>query len=110
MSTVLPATSLREEEAYSKARGGVFSDAPVFGRQERIRETPSFWIMAGGEKGTLLKKLNQSCSHLGQNRSLLWQERKRHGHEAGGKPDRCVGAGKRLSEGTCSRAKRLGLI
>jgi 3-hydroxyisobutyrate dehydrogenase and related beta-hydroxyacid dehydrogenases len=33
MSTVLPATSLREQEAYAK-RGVDFLDAPVFGRQK----------------------------------------------------------------------------
>ena len=37
MSTVLPATSLREQEAYSK-RGADFLDAPVFGSKKEAAD------------------------------------------------------------------------
>src|SRR5438105_14640786 len=46
MSTVLPAMSLREQEAYAK--GGVdFLDAPVFGSKTESADA-KLWIMAAG--------------------------------------------------------------
>ena len=48
MSTVLPATSLREEQAYSK-RGVDFLDAPVFGSKNESANA-ELWIMAAGNK------------------------------------------------------------
>jgi 3-hydroxyisobutyrate dehydrogenase-like beta-hydroxyacid dehydrogenase len=63
MSTVLPATSLREQQAYSK-RGVDFLDAPVFGSKNESANA-ELWIMAAG-KSTLLKKLNPSCSIWGK--------------------------------------------
>jgi 3-hydroxyisobutyrate dehydrogenase-like beta-hydroxyacid dehydrogenase len=63
LSTVLPATSLREQEAYSK-RGADFLDAPSLAAKRKPR-MPSFglWLRA---KGTLLKKLDRSCSIWGK--------------------------------------------
>ena len=46
MSTVLPATSLREHEAYSK-HGVDFLDAPVFGSKQESADA-KLWIMAAG--------------------------------------------------------------
>jgi len=51
MSTVLPATSLRELEAYGK-RGVDFLDAPVFGSKLEAAEA-KLWIMAAGNKNHL---------------------------------------------------------
>ena len=48
MSTVLPATSLREQEAYSK-RGVDFLDAPVFGSKNESANA-ELWIMAAGKR------------------------------------------------------------
>jgi 3-hydroxyisobutyrate dehydrogenase-like beta-hydroxyacid dehydrogenase len=48
MSTVLPATSLRELEAYGK-HGVDFLDAPVFGSKQESAEA-KLWIMAAGNK------------------------------------------------------------
>src|SRR5882724_502029 len=48
MSTVLPATSLREEEAYAR-RGADFLDAPVFGSKNESAKA-KLWIMVAGNK------------------------------------------------------------
>ena len=48
MSTVLPATSLREQEAYAK-RGVDFLDAPVFGSKRESADA-KLWIMAAGNQ------------------------------------------------------------
>src|SRR6059058_3329924 len=53
MSTVLPATSLREEEAYAK-RGVDFLDAPVFGSKQESAQA-KLWIMAAGNKAIFEK-------------------------------------------------------
>src|SRR5213595_3490382 len=71
MSTVLPATSLREQQAYSK-RGVDFLDAPVFGSKNESANA-ELWIMAAGKKHTF-EKVKPVLQHLGQNHSLLWQE------------------------------------
>jgi 3-hydroxyisobutyrate dehydrogenase-like beta-hydroxyacid dehydrogenase len=63
MSTVLPATSLREEEAYSK-RGVDFLDAPVFGSKNESANA-ELWIMAAGKKHTF-EKVKPVLQHLGQ--------------------------------------------
>ena len=71
MSTVLPATSLREQEAYSK-RGGDFLDAPVFGSKNESAEA-KLWIMAAGNKAIfekvkpVLTKLGQTVHYFGKN-------------------------------------------
>src|SRR4051794_15919583 len=63
MSTVLPATSLREQEAYAK-HGVDFLDAPVFGsRQESI--DAKLWIMVAGNKA-IFEKVKPVLEHLGQ--------------------------------------------
>src|SRR6266403_70343 len=49
MSTVLPAMSSREQEAYAK-RGVDFLDAPVFGSKQESADA-KLWIMAAGNKG-----------------------------------------------------------
>jgi len=72
MSTVLPTTSLREQEAYAK-KGVDFLDAPVFGSKQESADA-KLWIMAAGNKA-------------------IWQERKRRGYEAGGKSHRGAGNG-----------------
>src|SRR5438477_3189507 len=90
MSTVLPTTSLREEEAYAK-RGVDFLDAPVFGSKNESANA-KLWIMAAGNKA-IFEKSETSLRTFGANRSLLRQERKRRSHETGGKPHRCVGNG-----------------
>ncbi len=56
MSTVLPATSLREQEAYAK-RGVDFLDAPVFGSKQEAADA-KLWIMAAGNKAIFEKVLN----------------------------------------------------
>jgi 3-hydroxyisobutyrate dehydrogenase-like beta-hydroxyacid dehydrogenase len=63
MSTVLPATSLREQEAYSK-RGVDFLDAPVFGSKNESANA-ELWIMAAGKKPTF-EKVKPVLQHLGQ--------------------------------------------
>jgi len=63
MSTVLPATSLREEEAYAK-RGADFLDAPVFGSKQESAEA-KLWIMAAGNKA-IFEKVKPVLAHLGQ--------------------------------------------
>ena len=63
MSTVLPATSLREQEAYSK-RGVDFLDAPVFGSKKESANA-ELWIMAAGKRDTF-EKVKPVLLHLGQ--------------------------------------------
>ncbi len=53
MSTVLPATSLREQEAYAK-RGVDFLDVPVFGSKQGSADA-KLWIMAAGNRRSLKK-------------------------------------------------------
>jgi 3-hydroxyisobutyrate dehydrogenase-like beta-hydroxyacid dehydrogenase len=71
MSTVLPATSLREQEAYGK-RGVDFLDVPVFGSKKESAEA-KLWIMAAGNKATfekvkpVLEKLGQTVHYFGKN-------------------------------------------
>jgi 3-hydroxyisobutyrate dehydrogenase-like beta-hydroxyacid dehydrogenase len=71
MSTVLPATSLREQEAYAK-RGVDFLDAPVFGsKNESVKG--KLWVLAAGKKEVfdrvkpVLEKLGQTVHYLGKN-------------------------------------------
>ena len=63
MSTVLPATSLREQEAYAK-RGVDFLDAPVFGSRQEAADA-KLWIMAAGDKA-IFEKVKPVLEHLGQ--------------------------------------------
>jgi 3-hydroxyisobutyrate dehydrogenase-like beta-hydroxyacid dehydrogenase len=63
MSTVLPTTSLREEEAYAK-RGVDFVDAPVFGSKQEAAEA-KLWIMVAGNKA-IFEKVKPVLEHLGQ--------------------------------------------
>src|SRR6266446_1614977 len=63
MSTVLPATSLREEEAYAK-RGVDFLDVPVFGSKQESADA-KLWIMAAGNKA-VFEKVKPVLEHLGQ--------------------------------------------
>jgi 3-hydroxyisobutyrate dehydrogenase-like beta-hydroxyacid dehydrogenase len=63
MSTVLPATSLREQEAYTK-RGVDFVDAPVFGSKQESADA-KLWIMAAGNKA-VFEKVKSVLEHLGQ--------------------------------------------
>ena len=63
MSTVLPATSLREQQAYSN-RGVNFLDAPVFGSKNESANA-ELWIMAAGKKHTF-EKVKPVLQHLGQ--------------------------------------------
>jgi 3-hydroxyisobutyrate dehydrogenase-like beta-hydroxyacid dehydrogenase len=63
MSTVLPATSLRELEAYAK-RGVDFLDAPVFGSKSESAQA-KLWIMAAGNKA-IFEKVKPVLEHLGQ--------------------------------------------
>jgi 3-hydroxyisobutyrate dehydrogenase-like beta-hydroxyacid dehydrogenase len=63
MSTVLPTTSLREQEAYAK-RGVDFLDAPVFGSKQESAEA-KLWIMAAGNKA-IFEKVKPVLKHLGQ--------------------------------------------
>src|SRR6202011_4886391 len=71
MSTVLPATSLREEKAY--ARHGVdFLDAPVFGSKKESADA-KLWIMAAGKRDIfekvkpILEQLGQTVHYFGKN-------------------------------------------
>src|SRR5438093_11873859 len=63
MSTVLPATSLQEQEAYAK-RGVDFLDAPVFGSRQESANA-KLWIMAAGNKA-IYEKLKPVLEHLRQ--------------------------------------------
>jgi 3-hydroxyisobutyrate dehydrogenase-like beta-hydroxyacid dehydrogenase len=63
MSTVLPTTSLREQEAYAK-RGVDFLDAPVFGSKQESAKA-KLWIMAAGNK-EIFEKVKPLLEHLGQ--------------------------------------------
>jgi 3-hydroxyisobutyrate dehydrogenase-like beta-hydroxyacid dehydrogenase len=63
MSTVLPATSLREQQAYSK-RGVEFLDAPVFGSKNESANA-ELWIMVAGKRDTF-EKVKPVLQHLGQ--------------------------------------------
>ena len=63
MSTVLPATSLREQEAYAK-RGADFLDAPVFGSKNESANA-ELWIMAAGKRDAF-EKVKPVLQHLGQ--------------------------------------------
>ena len=63
MSTVLPATSLREQEAYAK-RGADFLDAPVFGSKQEAADA-KLWIMAAGNKA-IFEKVKPVLQHFGQ--------------------------------------------
>jgi 3-hydroxyisobutyrate dehydrogenase-like beta-hydroxyacid dehydrogenase len=71
MSTVLPATSLREQEAYAK-HGVDFLDAPVFGSKQESAKA-KLWIMAAGNKAIfekakpVLTKLGQTVHFFGKN-------------------------------------------
>jgi 3-hydroxyisobutyrate dehydrogenase-like beta-hydroxyacid dehydrogenase len=71
MSTVLLASSLREQEAYAK-RGVDFLDAPVFGSKKESAEA-KLWIMAAGNKAIfekvrpVLEKLGQTVHYFGKN-------------------------------------------
>src|SRR5437667_9783444 len=63
MSTVLPAMSLREQEAYAK-RGVDFLDAPVFGSKQESADA-KLWIMAAGNQA-VFEKVKPVLEHLGQ--------------------------------------------
>ena len=63
MSTVLPATSLREQEAYAE-HGVDFLDAPVFGSKKEAAEA-KLWIMAAGKRDAF-EKVKPVLQHLGQ--------------------------------------------
>jgi len=71
MSTVLPAMSLREQEAYAK-RGVDFLDAPVFGSKSEAADA-ELWIMAAGNKAVfekvkpVLEQLGQTVHYFGKN-------------------------------------------
>ena len=71
MSTVLPATSLREREAYAK-HGVDFLDAPVFGSKQESADA-KLWIMAAGNKAIyekvkpILEQLGQTVHYFGKN-------------------------------------------
>jgi 3-hydroxyisobutyrate dehydrogenase-like beta-hydroxyacid dehydrogenase len=63
MSTALPATSLREQEAFAK-HGVDFLDAPVFGSKQEAAEA-KLWIMAAGNKA-VFHRVKPVLEHLGQ--------------------------------------------
>jgi 3-hydroxyisobutyrate dehydrogenase-like beta-hydroxyacid dehydrogenase len=71
MSTVLPAISLREQQAYAK-RGVDFLDAPVFGSKNESAKA-KLWVLAAGKKEAfekvkpVLEKLGQTVQYLGKN-------------------------------------------
>jgi 3-hydroxyisobutyrate dehydrogenase-like beta-hydroxyacid dehydrogenase len=71
MSTVLPATSLREQEAYTK-HGVDFLDAPVFGSKKESANA-KLWIMAAGKRDIfekvkpVLEQLGQTVHYFGKN-------------------------------------------
>jgi 3-hydroxyisobutyrate dehydrogenase-like beta-hydroxyacid dehydrogenase len=70
MSTVLPATSRREQEAYAE-HGVDFLDAPVFGSKKESADA-KLWIMAAGNKAIyekakpVLERLGQTVHYLGK--------------------------------------------
>jgi 3-hydroxyisobutyrate dehydrogenase-like beta-hydroxyacid dehydrogenase len=63
MSTVLPAMSLREQEAYA-IRGVDFLDGPVFGSKNEAANA-ELWIMAAGNKA-IFEKVKPVLEQLGQ--------------------------------------------
>lgn len=63
MSTVLPAMSLREQDAYAK-HDVDFLDAPVFGSKQESAGA-KLWIMAAGNKA-IFEKVKPVLEHLGQ--------------------------------------------
>lgn len=63
MSTVLPATSVREQQAFAK-RGVDFLDVPVFGSKQESADA-KLWIMAAGNKA-IFEKVKPVLEHLGQ--------------------------------------------
>src|SRR5213083_370692 len=63
MSTVLPATRLREQKAYAK-HGVDFLDAPVFGSRQESADA-KLWIMAAGNKA-IFEKVKPVFEHVGQ--------------------------------------------
>src|SRR2546429_6445189 len=63
MSTVLPATSLQEQEAYAK-RGVDFLDAPVLGSKQESADA-KLWIMAAGNQA-VFEKVKPVLEYLGQ--------------------------------------------
>jgi 3-hydroxyisobutyrate dehydrogenase-like beta-hydroxyacid dehydrogenase len=63
MSTVLPATSLREQVAYAK-KGVDFLDAPVFGSKQESADA-KLWILAAGNKA-IFEKVKPVLEQLGQ--------------------------------------------
>jgi 3-hydroxyisobutyrate dehydrogenase-like beta-hydroxyacid dehydrogenase len=63
MSTVLPATSLQEQEAFAKC-GVDFVDAPVFGSKQEAADA-KLWIVAAGKKA-IFEKVKPVLEHLGQ--------------------------------------------
>jgi 3-hydroxyisobutyrate dehydrogenase-like beta-hydroxyacid dehydrogenase len=71
ISTVLPAISLREQEAYAK-HGVDFLDAPVFGSKQESADA-KLWIMAAGKRDTfekvkpILEQLGQTVHYFGKN-------------------------------------------
>src|SRR6202030_346829 len=71
MSTVLPATSLREQQAYAK-HGVDFLDVPVFGSKQESADA-KLWIMAAGNKAIfekvkpILEQLGQTVHYFGKN-------------------------------------------
>jgi len=71
MSTVLPATCLREQEAYAK-HGVDFLDAPVFGSKKESADA-KLWILAAGNKAIfekvkpILERLGQTVHYFGKN-------------------------------------------
>jgi 3-hydroxyisobutyrate dehydrogenase-like beta-hydroxyacid dehydrogenase len=71
MSTVLPATSLREQKAYAK-HGVDFLDAPVFGSKQESADA-KLWIMAAGKRNIfekvkpVLEQLGQTVHYFGEN-------------------------------------------
>jgi 3-hydroxyisobutyrate dehydrogenase-like beta-hydroxyacid dehydrogenase len=71
MSTVLPATGLREQEGYAK-RGVDFLHAPVFGSKDESANA-KLWVLAAGKKEAfervkpVLEKLGQTVHYLSKN-------------------------------------------
>src|SRR5260370_1948444 len=71
MSTVLPATSVREQKAYAKHCVD-FIDAPVFGSKQESADA-KLWIMAAGRRDIfekdkpVLERLGQTVHYFGKN-------------------------------------------
>src|SRR5882762_5985708 len=71
MGTVLPAMSLREQEAYAK-HGVDFLDAPVFGSKQESANA-KLWLMAAGKRDIfekvkpILEQLGQTVHYFGKN-------------------------------------------